>query len=340
MGADPWTGGEGSTVPPAPPWATPPAAEGHRRVAAAAWRGPLALVLLVVGCAAAPLALCAAYVHTSIMDTEGYVAAVAPLASDPAVQDAVAEALSERIGSALEEAGSSSSPLPEELGALTEGLVGALPVEELTREFTVQALGSPAFASVWEKANRAAHPLLVDAVEKTGDDDETTDPLFLDLAGVTATVTDKLRDAGVPMPDPLPEALRSGDVRLLDLQQVQRLGRLIVTLDRLWLALVALAVLALAGCVAVSRDRLRAAVLTGAGLVIAMAALEAALAVVRGSYLDHTDTAHIPHAASAAVFDTVTRSLRSWGWSVLIVGASLVVAGLLVAWSLARRPAR
>jgi hypothetical protein len=300
----------------------------------------VALVLLVAGSVAAPLALCAAYVHFSIMDVDGYVATVAPLASDPAVQEAVADALSQRISTALGEVGGSSSPLPEELGTLAEGLAGALPVEELTREFTLQALASSAFGSVWEEANRAAHPLLVDAVEKAGDGDETTDPLFLDLAAVTTAVTDRLRDAGVPMPDPLPESLTTGDVRLLDLQQLQRLGRLIGTLDRLWLVLVALAVLALAGCVAVARDRLRAAVLAGAGLVIAMAALEAALAVSRGSYLDRTDAAGIPHAASAAVFDVVTQSLRTWGWSVLIAGAALVVAGLILTYALARRQAR
>ena len=109
MGADPWRGGDFSPVPPAPPWAQPAAQGPHdaggrpgARRRGAAWRRPVALVLLVAGCAAAPLALCAAYVHFSIMDADGYVATVAPLASDPAVQEAVADALSKRISTALE----------------------------------------------------------------------------------------------------------------------------------------------------------------------------------------------------------------------------------------------
>lgn len=339
----PREGCEYSPVPPAPPWASP-ATDGSSRGGrgrggrgrAARWRAPLALALLVVGCLAAPPALVGAYVHSDILDVDGWVATVAPLASEPAVQDAVAAALSKRIAGALDHV-SGSFPLPGDLGSLAEGLTGALPVEELTQELTREALASSTFAAIWKEANRAAHPLVVDAVESKADEKDR--PLLLDLGAVTGAVTDSLRDAGVPLPDPLPAALRNGGVKLLDLEQLRRLGTALVTLDRLWLPLAALAVLALGGCVAIARDRLRATVFAGAGLVIAMAALEAAMAVVRGAYLDKTDELEIPHAASAAVFDTVTRDLRSWGWSVLVLGAALLVAGLLVTWVLARRPA-
>jgi len=89
-------------------------------------------------------------------------------------------------------------------------------------------------------------------------------------------------------------------------------------------------VVALAAGVAVARDRLRTLALAGGGIAVAMAAVEVGLLVGRSSYLGATDGVHIPHAASAAVFDVVTRDLRLWALVLLAAGAALAVAALLV----------
>jgi hypothetical protein len=316
-------------VPPAPPWAAVgPGSSARARRPAAPWRRPLAIVLLVVGCIATPLALSGAYVHTRIMDVDGYVSAVTPVASDPAVQNAIADLLSGQISKALKKAGTTTSPLPAELGSIASGLSDVLPIGDVTRKLTRQALQSDAFRSFWAEANRRIHPILMDAIEHGGGGD--TSPLSLDLSAVTSVVTDKLAIAGVGLPDPLPKALRTGEVPLLDSLPLKQLGSALRALDRLWLVLFAVAAAGLLGCVVAARARLRAGAVAGAGLALAMFALELGLWVARGRYLGVTDRSHIPRDAAAAVFNAMTSSLREWGWAALVVGVAAAVACLAV----------
>ncbi|MFD0431133.1 hypothetical protein ACFQ60_39040 [Streptomyces zhihengii] len=68
------------------------AAVRHRR---ARWTG--ASVLLLVALLLAPLAVVAAWVDSQVSDTDRYVATVAPLAGDPAVQQVVTDRLTHRV---------------------------------------------------------------------------------------------------------------------------------------------------------------------------------------------------------------------------------------------------
>lgn len=317
-------------VPPVPSWAgagaQAPRRPGPRDAAPGRWVAALALALLVVGCLAAPLALFGFFIHGTLIDEDGYVATMTRLAARPAVRDAVAAGLSKAIAGAVGDA--ASSALPEELGGITDALTGALPIEDLTDRFVEEALESPGFADVWAEANRTLHPLLLDVIENAASGDKETSPVPVDLTAVTGAVVDRLEGAGVRLPDPLPQALTTGRIPLMDSILLQRLGKAIVTIDRLRIPLAILAVVAVAAGILAARDRLRAAVFAGAGMVAAMAAVEIVLAFARGSYLETTDKSHISHAASAAVFDVVTRDLRLWGWILLVLGAVAVAAGL------------
>src|ERR1043165_3199810 len=60
-------------------------------------RHTVATVLLVLTMLLTPLALVAAWVHDEVADTARYVRTVAPLASDPAVQDVLIDRLTRRV---------------------------------------------------------------------------------------------------------------------------------------------------------------------------------------------------------------------------------------------------
>ena len=55
------------------------------------WRTILAVLLIVVGCVLAPLAGVAVWARNQVTNTDRYVRTVAPLASDPAIQTAIAD---------------------------------------------------------------------------------------------------------------------------------------------------------------------------------------------------------------------------------------------------------
>src|SRR3954447_20376920 len=57
----------------------------------------LAFFLIVVSCLLAPLSVTAVWASQQVSDTDRYVATVAPLADDPAVQRAVADAVAREI---------------------------------------------------------------------------------------------------------------------------------------------------------------------------------------------------------------------------------------------------
>ena len=66
------------------------------------WRSACAWLLLVLGCGLAVLALVALWLRTTMLDTDRYVETVAPIAAEPAVQDAVADKLETAIFSRID----------------------------------------------------------------------------------------------------------------------------------------------------------------------------------------------------------------------------------------------
>ena len=61
------------------------------------WRTIVAVVLIVIGCVLAPLAGVAVWARNQVTNTDRYVRTVAPLATDPAIQTAVADQLTAQV---------------------------------------------------------------------------------------------------------------------------------------------------------------------------------------------------------------------------------------------------
>ena len=70
-----------------------PAAVGGRQ----RWRSIVATLLIVVGCVLAPLSVAAIWTRNQVTNTERYVATVTPLASDPAIQNAIADQITAQV---------------------------------------------------------------------------------------------------------------------------------------------------------------------------------------------------------------------------------------------------
>jgi len=282
-------------------------------------------MLLVLGCLLAPLVLAGVWLHLNIMDVDGYVATITPVADEPAVQQAVADVLTDQVYGALDVDQVLQGALPPEFDIISGPLSAQL--EDLTHRLTLQAVSSSTFRGFWVAANRNVHPILMKAIRSKGDVDLDFGGLVgLDLAGVTRNITDLLSTSGVALPDTLPEALTTGNVSLLDSRPLARAGAIILAMDDLYWLLLLVTVVLLVGSVLVAYRRLPAVLYVGVGLALSMAALEAGIAVGGAYYLGVTDDAGIPHDASAAVFKVFTSALRLWGWAVLAAGLMLVVA--------------
>ena len=131
------------------------------------WRSVVAAVLIVLGCALAPVSLLAVWTHNEVSDTDHFVETVGPLVGDPAVQEAVTNRVTTTVfqyidveGLAKEAiAALAAQGLPprivDRLNTFTPTLQSA--ATSFVRDKVGELVASPQFASAWNQAVRIAH---------------------------------------------------------------------------------------------------------------------------------------------------------------------------------------
>jgi hypothetical protein len=307
------------------------------RLRAGWWRPVVATVLVVIAAIAAPAAVVARWAHDEVGNTDTYVASITPLADNPAVQSAIINRVTREIFNAVDVQSVTSQTadalaaqgLPvvaNTLKALSGPLASSL--EGFVKQQVTKIVQSPAFASAWVTANRSAHTQLV-AVLTGKDTDQvsvTGDAVQVNLAALVATVKQQLVTQGFALADKIPNV--NATFTIFESSDLGKAQRLFSALGKLatWLPVIAL--LALAGAVFVVRNRLRMLMIGFLAVAFSMLVLGAGLNAFRSVYLDAVPTDQVPTAAAAAVYDTLTDSVRISLRAVLVV--SLAVA--LGAW--------
>ncbi|PZT69040.1 hypothetical protein DN402_17190 [Streptomyces sp. SW4] len=268
-------------------------------------RTTLSATLLALACLLAPCGTLAAWAVHGVGDTGRYSAAVAPLAADPDVRDAFADAVGEGVGNEV-----AAGPMP---GAVR------LFVQDAARSFTA----TEAFRAGWDTAHRTVHAAVLHALR---DDGARGRPVTVDLSPVTARVKDQLARDHVPFAHRIP--VRTTTVTVLRAAEADRLRKGYHVLDAaaLWLP-VAAVVFAVAG-IALATRRRRA--VTAAGLGTALGGALLGLAVVIGRRLTLAElpgTVHGP--AVGAVYDALTATLRTAAWLLVALGLTVALASWL-----------
>ncbi|MGW6270176.1 hypothetical protein [Streptomyces sp. NPDC055060] len=296
-------------------------------------RSFLAALLIVIGCVLAPLAVVASWAADTVGDTDRYVATIGPLASDPAVQDAVADratdALMTRIdlSALLSEAPAADRPrLEKALGRLGDSLEDA--VRSFVHDKARAVAGSDAFDNIWKQVNRQAHSSLDKALTGSGggavklEDDTVT----LDLAPLVDRVKQSLVDEGMTVAGKIPEVHTEFTlVRADDIGKAKTYVRLLQLAGN-WLPVLAL-ILVAAG-VLLSARRRRALVTAALAVALATGLLGIGLRVFRVLYLDRLP-ANVSQDAAGAVYDTMTHFLFTTVRMVVALGVVIALAAWL-----------
>jgi hypothetical protein len=311
---------------------------GARRVGRRRWRSIVATLMIVVACVLAPLSVVAIWTRNQVTNTDRYVATVTPLASDPAVQQAITDqitaqvftyidiqALTTQVADALS-ARVEGRGLPPQAAAALQGLAGPVAngVQGFVRTQVERIVQSQAFEDAWIQANRVAHEALVKALTGEGGGAVTVegDTVSLNLAPFIQTVKQQLVAQGFTLAERIPEVDKSFVLfQSEDITRVQRAFSLLNTLG-VWLPVIAIVLLVLG--VYVAKDHRRALVGAALGVAVSMVVLALALTVFRSIYLDAVPAAVLPHDAAAVLYDTIVRFLRLGLRTVLVLG--LVVA--------------
>lgn len=147
-------------------------------------RSFLSGVLVLLAVVAAVVTMPARYAEGTLLDTDAYVRATAPLAAEITTQDAVAEALTDTVTSQVD-----------------SGLLAAA-VRPLVGEVADAFVRSDSFAPVWEEANRQGHAAAVDVLRDESDVVDAADGVVtLPLDPFLEGIGQSLRDRGVPVPE-------------------------------------------------------------------------------------------------------------------------------------------
>ncbi|MET3963233.1 hypothetical protein ABIE44_003167 [Marmoricola sp. OAE513] len=293
-----------------------------------------ARIAIGVAAVALPLGMVAAWIDGYVADTDRYVDAVAPLADDPEVQNAVADALagatiavfSEQARETVcgESAQASGNPL-DGLGGLG-GLASALvPLAEgPIRAGLGEIVRTPTFAKAWGSANRSGHEQLLGVLD--GDDSRVDENgcVSLDLSTVLQEVTDSMTGGALPieMPDvDVPVAM----VDVGDLSAARTgysvLKPLGVVLPLVWVVAVAVALVT-------SRRRGWTLVALGAASAAGMLGVLGLAGWVRSDLIGASADAYV----TGAIWDAVSSPLRTGAVVGLVISLVAAVAGGWLVW--------
>jgi hypothetical protein len=297
------------------------------------WRTPVSIVLIVLGCILAPVAVIGSWASLEVSNTDRYVATVEPLIHDPAIQNYLTDQITNQITSRLNVTGVVNQAADElnsrgltRISSLLSGFAPQISssVTGFIHSTVHSAVSSPQFATIWVTVNRATHQQLVKVL--SGQSSTTVSikngQITLDLGPfISAAKTDLIAKgfklaSQIPPVHPTVVLFQANDLgKAQTLYRVIKAGRIV---------LIVLVLLLLAAGVWVARGHRRALIGAGLGVAASMLVLGIGLNIARGIYLSSVPANTFPSDAAAAAYDALVHFLRQTLRIVLIVG--LVVA--------------
>jgi hypothetical protein len=182
------------------------------------------------------------------------------------------------------------------------------------------------FATVWTSSLRVVHGAVVDFFKGTGLVELGPGGVIqIDLSAISTQLVEGLEEVGVLIPGDRLPAVTEGKVPLVKVEALEKARALLAALNKVFILLPVLAVAFLAGSLAVSVRRQRAAVRVGVGMMISMAVFIVILAFSRMGFLNATEAAGISRDAAGAMWGVLTIALRGTAWGLFFVGLLLLV---------------
>ena len=174
------------------------------------------MLLIIFGCVLAPLSVLGVWTANQISDTNTYVANMAPLIKDPAIQNALTNKLTSEIVAKIDVKGRTDQAAAEltakgftQAGTLLQGVAGRWPAGCRDSCTALSRRPSPGRGSrPWTQVNRAGHQALVAALSgrggKYGAVKVSNGQVTLDVAPLEAVAKQDLVARGLTIADKIP----------------------------------------------------------------------------------------------------------------------------------------
>ena len=303
-------------------------------------RATASAVLIVLTCILVPVALLTVWIRDIALDTDRYVATVAPLATDPAIQDAAVNRISKAADVRVDGARAAaelagwlhSQGLPPRATAAVRGLGPQIEsaTDNAVNKVVTRVVHGDAFPTVWKNANRRAHNAVVHALtgEGRGAVGVSDGTVTLDVGTVVDQVKGELVAAGLSPAEKIPDVNKQ--LVLFQSDQLGKIRKGAHALDVIGNWFPVLVVLIGAGGVLLARRKRRALARTALGAAFACLVVAIGLVVARHYYLDHLPAQVQSEAAAAAVFDTLLHFLRVSLRTAIVLGVVIALGAYLI----------
>lgn len=311
------------------------------------WRAWVSALCIVLAAVIAPVSIVTGWARVQLVDEDSFVATLAPLASDPAVQSMIIDqtmaAVDEKVdfaaitANAIDGIATLNLP-PAAVSALTLlKQPAAAGLESIVERGVTRVVTSAAFGEVWATATRGAHRALTTAATSDGGGlvVRTADGVGIQLGAIVARVKQNLADQGVGAAAIIPDV---GKVVILGSGEnlaLLRTGYGLATAVGWWLPVVALALFAAGVLVA----RRRATALLGVGVALLVGGTLLAVGFSVGAALVGTAATQLelPPTALGVIYAQLTAGMAHSAAIVAVLGGVLAAfAWVSGAW----RPAR
>jgi hypothetical protein len=260
------------------------------------------------------------------------------LASDPAIQRALTDKITNEISSHLDVVGytdlAASELASKGLTRASTALKSFAPqiasaVSGFIHSQVQRLVTSPAFARLWVRLNTVVHAQVVKALSGQGSNAISIQNGFvtLSLGPVIDASEQRLAARGLTIVDKLPPI--NPTFPLFSAKYLVKAQTGYRVLNDLKIALPVAALLLFAAGVYVAKNHRRALVGVGLGLAISMFVLAALLLIFRGIYLNSVPNSKLPADAAAALFDTLVRFIRQGLRTLLVLGLVVAAAAFL-----------
>jgi hypothetical protein len=254
---------------------------------------------------------------------------VSPLASNPAIQSAVAKRVSQGLIAKTNVEQKVKNALPPRAGFLATPIASGL--QTATDQITLRLVESQKFQELWVAANRASHKQLVALLtgSKEGAFQASKGQVTVDLTQIEAQAKKALDSKGITVFNRVP-TFNGPKLVLFQSTQLVRLQRVTRLLNKLTLVLPIVTLLCFAGGIVLTKNRRRGLVRAATGLALSMALVlvVVVVSIARNQYLSSLDPSQ-SKAAAAAVIDAVSAVLRDTVRTVLLVAALIAVGSLI-----------
>jgi hypothetical protein len=295
------------------------------------WRWTGFVVLLVIGAILLQTAVAAVWLNRTVMDTDRWVETVAPLADEPAIQDAVAFHVTAAVFEEVDVVGIAEQALPEELQFLAAP-IGAQ-VEEWVRGLAETIVRSDQFSDLWREANRIGHQAFIAVATGEGGDVVTVEAgvIGIDTEPIVALIREQLEETAIgKVSNVIPWEELNTQFVIYDSPALGQVQELLGWLNRLAWFFPLLSFAFLGAALWLAPDRRRGWMWLGIAVAIA------SILPLQGVYLGRMPFAEAVYSASGletevgiAFYDIVLRFLVNALRSVAMLGVVIALAGWL-----------